>query len=212
MFRSRVYLPFSLILSFQLLGASLAYGQEHLILDSFKGFAFDGKIILQWTIKKGFTCQGIDVYRSNDNINYTKVGTIFGQCGSRDEATNFTWEDNAPSPNAINYYELEMGLEGRTSPPLEIFFLNIQEQSSLVVPNPSSEKTTVRFSNDGNLPHQLKIYDLQGRKIGTYYTSTDRFDIDISILNEKNASMLLYVISSSKEEFITNGKILLSKN
>jgi len=75
------------------------------------------RIILQWTIKKGSSCIGIGIFRSTDAINFEVIGEIKGVCGSTEFAQAYHFIDENPIKNKTNYYVLEMGFSGKTTPP-----------------------------------------------------------------------------------------------
>ncbi|MBK8888479.1 MAG: hypothetical protein IPN46_18895 [Saprospiraceae bacterium] len=113
----------------------LCFGQSHYLIKRFDAYKDKNRIILNWSIKKGNSCVGIGILRSENDINYTKIGEIQGICGDNESETNYTFIDE--SPNHANYYVLELGASGITDPPLFVKFISLDGKASKVIPNPA---------------------------------------------------------------------------
>ncbi|MBK7247105.1 MAG: hypothetical protein IPI05_05505 [Flavobacteriales bacterium] len=50
-------------------------------------------VLVNWTIHGGSTCDGQDVERSTDSVNFVMVHRIQGICGSSESSTPYTWFD-----------------------------------------------------------------------------------------------------------------------
>ena len=83
-------------------------------LDRFTAQQVNNEVLLNWTIKSGFTCNGIEILSSSDSLNFTNIGKIEGICGAVDEPISYTFSHKAPAQNKINYYRLELGGVGST--------------------------------------------------------------------------------------------------
>ena len=50
----------------------------------FSAVQVETKVQLNFTIKAGNTCNGIEIFRSPDSVNFSLIGDIQGVCGSTD--------------------------------------------------------------------------------------------------------------------------------
>ena len=81
------------------------------ILDDFALDLNQGKVLLAWTIKSGSVCNGIQIYRSStgDSVNFDLIEDIQGVCGDLSSPVAYTFTDEDPMPNQVNYYKLLLG-------------------------------------------------------------------------------------------------------
>ena len=156
-----------LFLSFLLfIGVSFqGFSQEHEILSYFFGLIKDDLIILKWGITGGNTCNGILINHSVDDINYEQVGEIPGICGSQIAEVPYTFIHDSPVSGQNNYYKLELGLQG-SSTPLIITFYNTSENGYLLFPNPGVEVLQIVVTGNGE-PTELLFRDVSGKIIGS---------------------------------------------
>jgi len=89
--------------------ASVSVAQNHPILGKFSISENNGDVYLSWSIIAGSSCNGIQIYRSIDSINFSQIGDIPGVCGSVDFTQTYDFTDNNPVKNKVNYYRLELG-------------------------------------------------------------------------------------------------------
>lgn len=137
--------------------------QEHPILSYFKAAVFNGQVVLTWNIEGGNTCNGITIFHSNDSINYDIIGEIPGICGAVSDSEPYRFTDVDPAKNQLNYYKLQLGNQGFTSP-LEILFYETTESGFYFYPNPSSELLYV-YVDPSYQNSIIEIYDALGKKV-----------------------------------------------
>ena len=159
-----------------LTATSNVFAQHNPILGNFTLFENNRKVYLNWSIVSGSTCNGIQIYRSTDNINYTQIGSIAGVCGNSSTAVSYNFTDNNPEKNKINYYRLELGNNG-SSEILSVKIIDI-ESGYQIRPNPVIGKAKIYFDNNTSLLFQLVIYNLKGVNIFTLETKTDFFELN----------------------------------
>ena len=104
-----------LLLSIALFLPMSLFGQEHPILNYFSANLGDNDVYLSWEIMGGGQCNGIQILRSTDSLNYVEIGDVQGVCGSPDFAQQYDFTDESPVENSINYYRLELGVQGFSS-------------------------------------------------------------------------------------------------
>jgi hypothetical protein len=146
--------------------SSIASAQQHELLGYFEGNIKNNQILLNWSVVKGKTCSGIRIFHSIDNVNYTEIGEIKGICGSVSDEITYNLVDFAPVSNEKNYYKLELGFQGYSTP-LILDFQNISDNGYSIFPNPGVEKFQIFISGSGE-PTELYIYDLTGRLSGRF--------------------------------------------
>jgi hypothetical protein len=149
---------------------SLASAQQHEILGYFEANVKNNEILLNWSVVKGKTCNGIKVFHSIDGINYEEIGEIKGICGSANEEIYYNLIDFKPVSNENNYYKLELGLQGYSTP-LVMDFQSIGDDGYSIFPNPGVEEFKIFISGSGE-PTELFIYDLTGRLSGRYNSNS----------------------------------------
>lgn len=161
-------------------GTKNVFSQQNPILGNFFIYEKNGKVYLSWQIVAGSTCNGIQIYRSNDGLNFSKVGEIAGICGSSSSAVSYNFTDEKPEPNKINCYRLELGGNG-SSKILSVEIINI-ENGYQIRPNPVVNTAKIYFDNDNNEERQLSVYDANGHMVSESTTEKDFFDFSVGNL------------------------------
>lgn len=133
-------------------------------LSEFYALPLTSSVELKITISAGNTCNGITILRSEDGINYSPVGGIAGVCGSTTEDTFYSFTDESPLPNALNYYRLDLISLGYTSS-ISIFFVYLGEEDILMYPNPISVSSKVYFKSFPSELFSYRITDTNGKII-----------------------------------------------
>ncbi|MBK9256998.1 MAG: T9SS type A sorting domain-containing protein [Saprospiraceae bacterium] len=159
-----------------------SYSQNHYLLDDFKAFRDNERVILNWTIKQGSFCIGIGVYRSPDNVNYEKIHDIFGECGSSSKPVPYTYVDNNPIKNSKNYYILELGFSGRTEP-VQIEFIDFNDTGYQLKPNPIVSESILIFQNEKRTDYILTIFDSYGISVRSIKNEKDYFIVNNETLS-----------------------------
>lgn len=191
-----------LILSF-LMNAFYSFSQET-ILDQFSAQNISGKVLLSWTIKSGNTCNGIRIYRSVDSLIYKEIGDIQGVCGSSSFAVNYTYQDDSPAVNKVNYYRLNLGGQGLTNT-VSVQVIDVGQNDYFLAQNPIGVETKLYFKNLTGEPFFLTTYSANGIHKTIKETSADYFE-----LNQLDYSSGLYyfVLSNSSTNKI-QGKFMV---
>ena len=99
-------------------------------------------IVLSWEVKQGSTCNGMQIERSSDSVNYLFIGEIDGICGSGAVAQKFEFTDINPVPFKKNYYRLVAGT-GESF--YQSLFYSYVEESFFMAPNPITLSDMVYF-------------------------------------------------------------------
>lgn len=118
--------------------------QEPLV--AYAASSFKDGVLISFTMRGGFSCNGINIERSEDSVSFSVIGDIEGICGSPDFDVAFTFTDASPLPNRTNYYRLDMKQLGY-SPVMSVFYTKLNTEGVLVFPNPCIEQCKLFFDN-----------------------------------------------------------------
>jgi hypothetical protein len=152
-----------IILLFFLAGPTIQFAQEHPIISYFKGDVVSDKIVLTWNIIGGNNCNGITIFHSADKINYVEIGSIPGICGAQSESEPYRFTHLDPAENQINYYKLQLGNQGFTTP-LALTFYPTNEKAFVFFPNPSNDQLFL-FVDAIYQNSEIEIFDSKGSKV-----------------------------------------------
>jgi hypothetical protein len=153
----------SALLIILLIPISAAFSQFHAIISFFNGEAYNDQVLLTWNISGGNNCNGIIIYHSSDNISYTEIGEIPGLCGEIIDSEPYSFLHSNPNENQVNYYKLQLGSQGFTTP-LEVLFYNTNDIGFTVFPNPSEEVVNI-YINNAYQNASIEVFDMNGKQI-----------------------------------------------
>lgn len=159
------------------------FAQQESMLTHFTTDELSGDVILSWQIKAGRTCNGIVIYRSTNGSNFKEVGEIVGVCGSSLEPVNYTFVDENPEANIVNYYRLDLGGYGN-SETVERKIVDFTDLNYSLQPNPVVGQSQLFFDNSQSREHTLTIYDLTGKVLDNQITSSNSFKVNSSNINK----------------------------
>jgi len=175
------------------------------ILSSFEIDISQGNVLLAWTIKSGSTCNGMQVFRSKDSMNFILIEDIQGVCGSLSSSVSYTFTDHTPILNTVNYYKIDFGgLE--QSPVLGIEVINVLTNSFLLRPNPVTGASDLYFENDNQNEIVLKVFDDFGDVIYKNQTISNKFILDSTTFS---SGLYYFSLENMKTRNIINGKAVI---
>ena len=184
-----------------------ACAQENLIIDTYSVFENNSKVYLDWVIKSGNTCNGINIQRSTDSINFSSLAHIEGVCGNLSSPQPFSFIDEAPVNNSLNYYRLELGGKGYTRT-LVVDVIGFNADAYQLRPNPANEHARLYFDNPGKESVKFNLYDQNGKELITLQVNEEYLDIDTAKLS---SGLFVFTISNVKTKLISKGKIIIQK-
>jgi hypothetical protein len=185
---------------------STLFSQNNPILDNFSITQNNGKVYLNWIIKSGSTCNGIQIFRSANNSSFKEIGNIAGICGSVSSATPYNFVDQNPEKNTINFYRLELGNNG-TSQTLSIEIIDIEKEGSQVRPNPVYNEAKIYFNNNIKELNYLSVYNLSDKLIDELSSKENFFEINST--NYSNGIYFFKIINKEKI-IISKGKFIVA--
>ena len=186
---------------------TIGFGQtlDNPELKTFFASPTNSSVELNWVISAGFTCNGIQIFWSDDGTNFSQVGEIEGVCGSLSTALSYSFSHQTPSSNKTNYYKLELGFGSETQT-ISTFYVDLSSESYLILPNPAKENATIHFRNQSNRSIDFYLYDSNGRQVEKFNTVFDsKVELDVRLL----PSGVYYFIISTEEGTTLKGKLLV---
>ncbi|WP_258541151.1 T9SS type A sorting domain-containing protein [Parvicella tangerina] len=156
-----------------------SYGQDITFVSDFELLEVQNGIFVNWEIDSGYTCQGVDILRSDDGVDFYEVGHISGVCGSLSKSVAYSFLDDSPSPGITNHYRLKLNGKGYTEI-LSLFYQSVPDQGVLVFPNPSLDRNvTVKYANPNQEKMQIEIYDINGHLVFRQISATNEVRINL---------------------------------
>lgn len=133
----------------------------------FNGEKKNEGISLKWQTLSESNSSHFEVLRSADANNFTSIGSVSGK-GNSNIVTNYTFTDFNPS-NGTNYYQLkQVDLDGKFSLS-KLISLNAGLNSKVFESNYIDGIINLYFNNENKEDiTSIVLYDITGRKIGTY--------------------------------------------
>jgi hypothetical protein len=183
--------------------ATCLLAQENLVLAGFIGKASDEKILLQWTINSGQSCNGTTIERSEDTVNFRPIGEIAGICGNSATPVPYFFTDESPISNKFNFYRLELGGQGY-SKILAIPYFEYGNTGSIIIPNPASDYARVYFENNTGKPCTFSLKNASGKMVRQFEDNSSTIYLDLSNIAAGN---YYYSIQQSNRPII-KGKLI----
>ena len=152
------YLLFSLV---AMAGAGNVLAQEHPFLSEYSLNELPKGVLITWTIHGGTTCDGQEVQRSTDSLNFTRMYLIQGICGSPESSTPYNYFDPSPPEFSKVYYRLKLGFDGYSSVK-SMFFQQLNESEQRFFPNPVVDAATLIVNVPLNATVDVRIRNMAG--------------------------------------------------
>ncbi|MBR9859498.1 hypothetical protein GYB22_01850 [bacterium] len=159
----------------------------HPYIKNFKARSINGKLLVTWTTKPGFSCTDIAVQISKDSSTYKTGAIYFGICGDFDEK-DYSLTVDSPFLNTKNYLRLDLGNFGYS---YVISQTVILVNEAKVIPHPLQNESTLYFKNNLREKAEIRIYSTDGQLLSETLTESNQ----IPIRNNTNQSLLIYTIS-----------------
>lgn len=176
--------------------------QDDPILNNFNAIENNGTVIISWEISAGSTCNGIQIYRSTDSINFVQIWEIPGVCGNISQPQYYDYTDPAPVNNRTNFYRLQLGNIG-FSGIVSVDIRDISAGGYQIQPNPSSSDFKIYFDNFKSRINQIDIYNSIGVKFFSSQSSGTFFHVDVNSFPSGN---YIFTISNSGDLNSIKGK------
>ncbi len=160
-------------------------GQDVTFVSDFELLEVENGVFVNWQIDSGYTCQGVDILRSEDGASFAEVGHISGVCGSLTKPVRYSFLDADPIPNSTNYYRLKLNGFGYTEI-LTIYYFELPESGLLLYPNPTVEgqSVSIKFSNENNEEVTVEVIGADGRIYFSEVTTESNLSLAHGILKK----------------------------
>lgn len=193
----RIAILFSILFSLQ-----LEIRAQDSLLNYFLINKTDSGIYLNWEMKGGSTCDGIEIQRSTDSVHFSAIGFIPGICGNNSSPVSFEYLDENPIGNSYNYYRLKLGLIEESNV-VFAFYAQIDTDGYYIYPNPTNDESQLFFKNKNLNNATISIMDISGRIIQSESVKNDNYTIK---LGDYPTGMYIFSIELANQIII--GKII----
>lgn len=197
-----------LLLSLLLLFASRLPAQsDDPLLERFSLTPDDGRVLLNWVTRPGTTCDGVDVLRSTDSVNFELIHHIPGICGGPNDAFSYSYLDEHPVANHRNFYQIGFNRLGEsTIRAIEV--VTLDATGFQVRPHPVTDVSRLYFANESHDVCTLSLIDPRGIVQGEWQTSQDFFVVDGTNLLPQ---VYAFRIQNEEGQVIAKGRLLVQK-
>lgn len=143
-----------------------ASGQEveHPFIKTFELTVLDGRILVTWTMQGGSTCDGSEVLRSTNGVDFTPVHRLEGICGDAALDVPYLWMDASPPELSTVSYRIRLGLEGYSSVK-SVAFAQLTTSDQRFFPSPMRDEATLLLNVPASARVDLLIFDMAGRVV-----------------------------------------------
>lgn len=180
---------------------------QNATVSRFTAASLEEKVLLDWVIAAGATCDGIGIYRGNDTVGMTLIHHIPGVCGDLARPVTYTYIDSFPLANRKNYYRLELGPRVFT-PPISISLVDLGGQTYQFRPHPVGEQANLYLSGDVFLSYTLQLFDSQGKlRLSTQFQGNS---VSLST-GELENGLYLFTLSGQNGGLLRRGKMLVQR-
>jgi hypothetical protein len=141
-----------------------AQDEEHPFIRTFTLLVVDDRILVSWTMTGGSTCDGSEVLRSTNGVDFTPVHSIEGICGDEFSDVPFSWWDNTPPEFSTIHYRIKFGFLGSSSIKT-VEFAQLTTSQQRFFPSPMREEATLVLNIPASASVDLVIFDAAGRLV-----------------------------------------------
>ncbi len=140
-------------------------------LTSFTAETNSNGVLLKWTTASEINNLGFEVERSDDGVNFRRVGFVQGS-GTTTETKSYSYSDNFDyhSITTCNYRLKQVDYDGSFSFS-DIINIDFDIPNQFILqqnyPNPFNPVTTIKYAVPSESPVMIKVYDLTGSEVAT---------------------------------------------
>jgi len=136
-------------------------------LTAFTASVVSNAVVLSWSTATETNNSGFDIERSEDNINFARIGFVPGS-GTTSETRSYSYTDDLVSGGTYYYRLKQIDYDGSFtySDVVEVDIgLPIRFTLEQNYPNPFNPSTTIRFAIPVDAKVAVKVYNLVGEKV-----------------------------------------------
>lgn len=172
---------------------------------SFSIDQINGEVLLTVSIHSGNFCNGINLMRSEDSLNWEVIGVIAGYCGSISETVTYNYTDEDPILNKTSYYRADLnGLE--STEVRSILVLDFEGKEYILTTNPVTAISYIYFNNAPNSEVTLNLYTYNGQIAHSETTTDAQFEINAS---EHQNGTYIFTIQDDQGNKLATGRVMI---
>jgi hypothetical protein len=137
---------------------------EHPFIETYALTVQEGRVLVEWVMKGGSTCDGSAVERSIDGVNFIVAHRIEGLCGDPDVPVPFSWADADPPELSMLHYRIEFGTEGRSSVK-SVRFDQLTRTEQRFYPSPTQGPATLLLNVPAGTVMDVSLFDAAGHLV-----------------------------------------------
>lgn len=139
-------------------------GEEHPFLASFTVVPQEGRVLVEWVMRGGSTCDGAAVERSANGGPFAVVHRIEGLCGDPAVEVPFAWVDADPPELSELRYRIVFADQGRSSEK-GVRFQQLTRSDLRIYPTPTAGAATLLVRASAAARVHLRVLDAAGRLV-----------------------------------------------
>lgn len=158
-------------------------------------------VVLRWRIGQGNSCVDMNIQRSNDSLNFDKLGEFRGLCGSNDSDTWYEWfDDTGLDVNSKYWYRIWASNGTVVSRPVFVEFRDSNAGALSIAPNPMQQSAVIYYANPLGDPVSLHLFDLKGAELyRTQEAPVNQFNLDNTFGRSGNLQPGIYLLQIQSE-------------
>lgn len=195
------------------IGADEASNPLPVEFTSFSADVADGTVNLIWSTASEINNLGFEIERSNDNIDFEKIGFVPG-FGTTTEPKNYKYSDLLKNNGEYFYRLKQMDYNGsfNYSDAIEVeVSLPIEYALEQNYPNPFNPSTIIKFSLPEANDVSLNIYNTLGQKVAQLVNSKLEAGRYSYQWNAENMATGIYIYELRADKFVSVKKMILLK-
>ena len=170
--------------------------QNETVVLNLSATEFNGKVPLTWSVTQGNTCNGIQVLRSLDGVNFEQIGSIEGICGSTSATLKYQFTDPSPFVNVTNYYRLSLGGIG-FSYLVNTEVIDTGEEDYVLAPHPLVDESLLIFDNENQELITITFFTERGEIVKEVQTSEQSISLNRS---DFGSGVYIFVLQSDGKQ------------
>ncbi len=181
-------------------------------LTSFTALSEGGNVKLKWNSSSEINNSGFEIQRSNNNVNFSKIGYIQGH-GSTTKSYEYTFVDN--SAFGHQYYRLKQVDFNGSYNYSKVVEVTIDKPLGFTLnqnyPNPFNPSTIISYSIPEKSFVTIKVYDVIGNEVATLINNQMEAGEHSVKFNGSNLSSGIYYYQIKDGNNIATKKLMLLK-
>ena len=172
-------------------------------LINFSAHTINKQVDLNWQTTTEINNKGFEIQRSEDGINWNKIGFANGNLNSSEEK-NYSFVDANPPSGKIFYRLVQLDIDNNATYSAVVSVKLLESGFYYVTNNPGNGLYKLHVEKSGNEKINFSIIDINGKKISNkIYSGTDDQTIDIT-----NYSSGIYLLQIQKGNDLFTEKLI----